>query len=327
MLYKNKVCLILINLLIGLLFALIPWIGVSQTSSKHDVSLEIERILNRAQSGMNSSGEQIEQGNYNQAQDGTDISISSLSILLDLFMPLTERIKVIWKKEKEIVTQTKGHSKEKIRSEEKIQPEIEKLITSQKENIAGTQKALDAIAQQLKQDNTANNRTNQNEQQSDQKALQSQKALLDKVGKLLKEAKTDQIDAVDFLAGHEIKSALQSEIMAEKKLKEALDAFQKHQKQNSQQQQNNQAQQNSHQKQSQNKDQQKQKNSREQNQNQGRSNGKPNPSSNSQKKMSPKEALKELYRLRKETDAEKKRREKAAGRQAVLGRAPVEKDW
>ncbi len=327
MLFRREIFLILIILLTGLLFTLVPGAGVSQANSQTDFSLEIERILNRAQTGMNLSDEQIEKGNYNQAQDGTEISISSLSILLDLFMPLTERIKLIWENEKEIVSQTKGYTKETTHSEKGILPEIKKLITAQQENIGGTQKAVDTVAQQLKQGNDTPNQSNQNGQQSNQKAVQSQKALLDRVGKLLKQAKTDQVAAVDLLAGHEIKSALQSEIIAEKKLKEALEAIQNHQKQNSQQQRNNQSKQSSKEKQSQSRNQQKQKDSQEPNQNQVKPKAEAGAAAKSQKKMSPQEALKELYRLRKDTDAEKKRREKAVGKQAVPGRVPIEKDW
>ncbi len=324
MLHGRMVCLILMILPIWLLFSSVPGTGVSQAKSQNDVFLEIERIFDRAQTGMNSSDEQIEQGNYNKAQDGTEISISSLSILLDLFMPLTERIKVTWEKEKEIVSRTKEHSSLTIRLEKRVLPEIEKLIAAQQENINRTQKAVDSIAQQLRQGNDAHNQSNQNRQQSE-KGLQSQKALLEKIERILNQAKINQVAAVDFLAKHEIKSALQSEIIAQKKLKEALDALQNDQ--NSPQQQNNQSQQNSNEKQSQNGKQQKQKDSQWQNQRQSGSKAKSGTTADSQKKMSPKEALKELYRLRKETNAEKKQREKAAGRQAIPGRAPIEKDW
>jgi len=299
------------------LFVMCPGTGSSQTTPQRDPSLEIEKILNLVRTGMNNSDEQIERGNYHQAQNGTETSIESLSILLDLFMPLTERIKVIWEKEKEIVSQTERLPTDTARLGKETLPEIEKLITTQHENIDSTQRAVDSIVQHLKQGSNTNNQTDQNRQQS-------QKELMDRVENLLRQAKTHQSVASDFLVGHEMKPALQAEIKAEKKLKEALDAFQNQQQKNRQQQQNEQSQQNGNKKQPQGKT---PKDSQESNRNPGKSTEKPGTTSKSEKKLSPQEALKELYRLRKEADAEKKRREKAAGMQAIPGRVPIEKDW
>jgi hypothetical protein len=255
--------------------------------------------------------------NYHQAQNGTQTSIESLSILLNLFMPLTERIKVIWEKEKEIVSQTAKLPTGASRLGTEILSGIDKLMTMQHENIDKTQKAMDSIVQHLKQGSNTNTQTRQHRQPS-------QKELLDRVGTLLKQAKRHQTAASEFLAGHEMKPALQSEIKAEKALKEALDAFQNQQQKKRQQQKNKQSQQNGNKKQSQEKTPQ---DSKESNQNPGKSTEKPAATSKSEKKLSPQEALKELYRLRKEADAEKKRREKAAGMQAIPGRVPIEKDW
>ncbi|MBT3225606.1 MAG: hypothetical protein HOC09_11095 [Deltaproteobacteria bacterium] len=329
MLSRKNAPLIFLIPAIWLLFVLIPGTTASQTVSPHDVSSEIEKIIDRIQTAMNSSDEQIEQGNYDQAQDGTETSIDSLSILLDLFMPLTERIKLIWEKEKEIVTQTEGLSKETVRVGKAPSAKIENLVTAQQENMGRTQKAEDAIVQQLKGNPDSQNLNNGSRQPSPQGGDQSQIDLLNRVGGLLKEAKVHQGAAVDFLSGDELKTALQSEIMAEKKLKEALDAFQNQQQQNNRQQQQQQKQpsQNGDENRPQDRKQGSQKDSQEPNQDPGRPEAKSDTTPNSEKKLTPKEALKELYRLRKEADAEKKRREKASGKQAVPGRAPIEKDW
>jgi len=318
--FRKKLSFILVTQVLLSLVILSPGTVVSQSASQPDVSLEVERIFGRIQAGMNSSNEQIEQGNYDRAQDGTDTSIDSLSILLDLFMPLTERIKRIWEKEKEIVAQTDGLSKESARGLKANSAIIKKLVTAQQENIVWTRKAEDAIAQQLKRGSDSHTQNNQSRQPS-------QIDLLNRVGGLLKQAETHQGAAVDSLGGHEIKTALQSALMAEKKLKEALDAFQNHQQKNNQQQQNKQPSQNGSEKQSQKQKQDSQKDSREPNQNPGKSEAKSGGTPGSEKKMTPREALKELSRLRKEADAEKRRREKVGGKQTVPGRAPIEKDW
>lgn len=311
-----------------LLLAAFPGSVVSQTTPQVDAVFEIEKLLSHIETGMRNSDVQIQQGNYSQAQADTDVSIASLSILLNLFMPLPERIKMIWEKEKDIVSQTKTLSGTMDSIVKTSPTDLEALVTTQRENIERTQQTVDSIAQQLQQAKISQNQKHQGRDQAINKELQPQIDLLSQVGDLLQQAKTHQDDAVDHLTRRDAEPALQSEIAAVGKLKEALDVFQQDQKQNKQQQQqNNQSPQDSQKNPSQNQNQDQQNRSKQPNQDSAQSKTQSETTPNQEKKLTSKEALQELFRLRKEADAEKRRREKAIGKQVVPGRTPIEKDW
>jgi len=277
---------------------------------------------------MNNSDERIQQGNYSRAQAETDASIASLSILLNLFMPIPEQIKRLWEAEKDITSQTDALFGDMDGGVKTETVNTGALVTLQRENIRKTQKTVDSITEHLHQAKNPQLQSHQDLDQSSQKGIQSQVGLLKQVEDLLRQAKTHQEKAADYLAKHEKKPAIQAELMAVNKLKGALDAFQQDQQQKQQDKQDEQKKDPQSGKNPNNQSQNRNQNSAgQQNQHPSQSKARSDATRAPEKKLTPKEALQELYRLRKEADTEKRRRERSNGKQALPGRAPIEKDW
>ena len=303
----------------------VPCLLSAGPKAKSSAVDEVERILNHLESSMQSSREQIEKGNYGAAQSDKAESIEALTLLLDLFLPLTERIKQLWEEERRIISGSEAAASNGVHDSKAAASAINQLSESQRLNSEKTRKAVSIIQQQLvsfrKKGDNGNSRQ---EDVSEQKDGLSKEQVLEKAGGYLEQSVSYQDEAVRHLNDLHPKSALKPEAKAAEKLKEALDLFQKSQQSKSPQKQpsGEQPPGEKKKKQQQGEGQQKDGDSSQQ------SDRESDPTAKvPEKKLTPREALKELYRMQKEAESEKRKRERAIGKQAVPGRSPIEKDW
>jgi hypothetical protein len=317
----------IIFLLLFVMLALgsVPYPVSAGSKTKSSATDEIERILNHLESSMQSSREQIEQGNYEAAQSGKAESIEALTFLLDLFLPLTERIKQLWEEERRIISGSEAAVGNDVHDSKSAASAISHLSESQRLNSEKTRKAVSIIQQQLvafrKKEVGGKGRQ---EDVSEQKNGLSQEQVLEKAGGYLEQSVIHQDEAVRHLNDLNPKSALKPEFKAAEKLKEALDLFQKSQQSKSPQKKPSGEQPPGEKKENQPQGEGQQKD--------GAPSQQPDRESDPtvkvpEKKLTPRQALKELYRVQKEAEAEKRKRERALGKQTVPGRSPIEKDW
>ncbi len=318
------------QILFLLLFVLLtlgvgPYSVSAVPKTKNNAADEVERMLNHLEASMQFSREQIEQGNYEAAQSGKAESIEALTLLLDLFLPLTERIKQLWEEERRIISGSEAVVSNGVQDSKAAASAINHLSESQHLNDEKTRKAVSIIQQQLVafRKKGVSGKSRQKDV-SEQKNGLSQEQVLEKVGGYLKQSASYQDEAVRHLNDLHPNLALKPEIKAAEKLKEALDLFQKSQQSKSPQKQPSGEQ---------------SPGEKKENQSQGEGQQKDGDSSQPsdqesdptakvpEKKLTPRQALKELYRIQKEAEAEKRKRERALGKQAIPGRSPIEKDW
>ncbi len=298
--------------------------AASHSDSGVDAAKEIDHLLSQLEEEMSSSREQIEQGNYLAAQSVKEDSIKTLSILLDLFLPLPERIKELLDKEQKILSQTETFFRNG-----NDNAETKLIIESQKSNRDNTQKTANSIQRQVRDAEKSATSSNKPTDAVSHKGQRAVTDLLKRVGKLLAQSVHQQDSAAGYLNERKFELALKSVKMAAENLKKALDALKQDQQKSNKQEQQDKGQQQAGDQSTQNKDKNR---SGDGEQNDSSVSQKENQSTASssydpEKKLTAKEALKELNRLQKEAEAEKRRRERALGRQAVPGRVPIEKDW
>ncbi|MBT4290268.1 MAG: hypothetical protein HOD92_23325 [Deltaproteobacteria bacterium] len=232
----------------------------------------------------------------------------NLKILIDVFMPLTERLKALQKQEKTILNKTKNLEDQYIPLTPKEQEtQNQTIIQEQLETRNDTQKTRDIIAQQ-KNNITANNDSQPKPQP---KTVDTINQLSDYIHQALK----NENQAINHLLNSQLKQAISAEKKALDQIEKALKLISPQQPENNQKQ---------------NQDQQT-KNNQKQNQDQQTKNNQKNQQQPSEKKadqqLSAEEALKLLAQLQKKAEDERKKREKEYGVTLSPQQLPVEKDW
>lgn len=296
--YRGRILCCLFVIFFGVFFGLKVNI-YGQTTSSEDASKVLMDIVKKTEKAMVRGNQNIKSENFHLAKESSVEILKNLMILEEIFMPVKKRIEKILQIEQSILRRT--FNEEKKQTSNPIQNQ---LSFDQSNNSKKTQICIEILQQQLK--------SNPKEPTVSQKSnVEKEKQLktVEEIQGLLKKAKVSQDNALNNLQSTAYKQAINDEKRAIEYLEKALKLFNK--KKKGQQKKNNQNQ-------SSNKQKSDQKKSNPQNK---------ESKSSQQKKMTPKEALKQLSKLRKEANDEKKRREKKYGKVAIPQSVPVEKDW
>ncbi len=290
-----------------------------QTNQQVSPADRLAEVSNQIELNMANSNNLIEKGDYFQAEESTNKVLNGINFLLDVFVPLDERIKKLLEMEQTILTKTLKAENQSANQKTSIrQKDQQDLVFDQIKNREETEKAVTVIQQQqehLKKQIEGANSSNQTADPNDQLKT------LTEMTSLLGAAQDLQSNAIDFLEDSRFKAAIPKEKEAIEKLKEAL---KKLQKEGQQSQQSQDQQQKNNQQSSQDQNNNQKKNQQDQSEQSAENQQKPKSPSD---KMTPEEALKELSKLRKKINDEKERRRKQYGDPAIGGPVPVEKDW
>lgn len=300
-----------------------PVVAAGPLPEKNEAA-SVEMLLEKLEDQMRHNRLQIEQGNYKAANAGKADLIRDLSTLVDLFLPLPEKIKQLLDDQMQIIAQTRSIS-ETTEPSQNLKAEI--LGPIQKKQRSNLEKT-EAIAKLIRSER----RRAQSKKEAED--LAQQRTILTAVEGHLRQSKKSQQTAVADLNRQELASALAAEIKAGESLKKALEAFQQQQSQQSRQPSEGREDAGDGQRQKRQQDaegsadrqpqQNGQQTSTDESVSESPSAGDATPP---RKEMTAREALEELYRLQKQAEAEKQKREKAMGAETAPGRAPVEKDW
>ena len=262
-------------------------------------------LLNQIEQQMLTNNQDILTNNLTHASSGFDNIKSNLKVLIDVFMPLAERLKALQKQEKTILNKTQNLEDQYIPltpKDQKIQNQIiiqEQLITRN-----DTQKTRDIIIQQ-KNAITANNNAQSKPQP---KTIDTVIQLSEYINQALK----NENQALNHLHNSQLKQAISEEKKALEQIEKALKLISppNNQKQKQDQQANN--------NQKQKQDQQAKKDQKGQKQSSDKK---------ADQQLSAEEALKILAQLQKKAEDERKKREEKYGVKISPQQLPVEKDW
>lgn len=285
-------------------------------NQQNDPLSQFEKLESHIRTGMIQSEGHIENGEFQAAVPGVERVIEGLEILEEAFMPLGERIIELKSKEESILAETKDIEKKR---KDGNSAALNDVIRSQIGNREKTEKASKLVTNQLEKTNQVGSGSTNQPSASNKNETE----ILTEVQKLLDQSASFQTAAIAHLENAEFKGAIENESFALEKLNEALEKMRQNSQSGSQQNQQNQ-QNSSEQKESepQNTDSNTQDSNNQQQPGKQEKNGESN-----EQKMSADEALKQLLKLRKQAEDEKKRREKKYGIQQFDGQIPVEKDW
>ncbi|MBU3917611.1 hypothetical protein KKA14_18930, partial [bacterium] len=142
----------------------------------------MDQISTQIELGISDSNKQIEKGDYFQAEESISQIIASLDILIEVFMPLQERIKKLLESEKTILDET-YKLKQQIKSShsEKSKQNQQDLVMDQIKNREQTEKVAKLTKQQI-------DSAGKKDQKIKQEGVDNQKAVvntLKEINKLL----------------------------------------------------------------------------------------------------------------------------------------------
>lgn len=281
-------------------------------SQPTDPRLRIEEINRLIKEQMLRRNELIEKEQYGKAERSTAQIIDELDRLIEAVMPLDERIAMLLNREREIVEQTRqlGNQSAGSGSKKTGSGPDDDLIHKQILNREKTEQTFRLVERELNQKSEFPVPTDERSNS------QNPSSQLDEVSGLVKAAASDQTNAIADLELSRHQLAIQDEEAAVEKLESALTKLR----------QQKPGKQNVRQNKSDSRKQQSQDNQQDQSTVPQQQQVKKQGDADS-KKLTPREALKELLKLRKQAADEKKRREKEYGGTMLEGRVPVEKDW
>lgn len=282
----------------------------AQNQIQQNPSQLLTNLLNQIEQQMVQNNQDILTHNFTNTDKNLNEINKNLMILIDVFMPLVERLKALKKQEKTIINKTQNLLDQYVPlTPEEFNHQNQIVIQEQVKTQADTRKTKDLIRQQ-KQSMAANNSPQSKQQPS---AIEKINQILGFIDQAFKNENL----ALNFLHDNQIKPALTEEKKALEQIEKALNLISPPKSKKDQQQaNNNQKQQNQNQKQDQDRQTQKDQDSK---------------TESSQKKKDPKlsaeEALKLLAQLRKKAEDERKKREQEYGGTVTPQQIPVEKDW
>ncbi len=292
-------------------------IARGQTKPQKGFLEQLDQLSTQIEQGISDSNTQIEKGDYFQAEESINRIIAGLDVLIEVFMPLQERIKKLLESEKNILDKTdRIKHQDKNRYSKELKQNQQDLVMDQIKNREQTGKAVKLTKQQIDSAGKKDQKIKQGGAENKKELIKT----LKEIRILLENAKKLQTGAVSFLEDFQYKSAISEEKRAIDKLKEALKKLNKQ----TQQQAKNSQPDNKKQNKSENQNSKQKESPQKQSQNQEK---RDSSKKAAKKKISSKEALKELSKLRKKAEDEKKRRRKKYGEASITGQIPVEKDW
>lgn len=263
---------------------------------------------------MQRSTHSIEEGDYHSAQAYTDQIVQNLEQLIEALMPLDERIERLLRQEKEILSQTQSLQKS-LSSAPSMQNEMDmdEVIRRQQDNLKATDTASQIALQQSNEAKPSQGAG----KESPRRVISSE--TLQEVSGLLDRSRLHQTEAANHLLRDRLPQAEKEEQKAIASLEKALEKLRK--QSNPQQR----AQSNQHPPKG---GQQKQAPGQEQSDSASPQKGNQPPANPAEpQKMDAQQALKQLYKLRKEANDELERRRRAYGVAPQNEQVPVEKDW
>lgn len=276
-------------------------------------STELQDFLNTIEKNMEQGKDLVEKKSFQKATLNTKQTLNSLETLVDLWMPLQERLKKAIQLEEKIIDQTNLENQLDT-TNDASKTQTPQIIQSQKKNIQQTLYASKQLEQMLQNQNASNPSQNQN------------KSSLLEVEKLLDTAKKAQDTTIEYLIDQNYSNALQQEHEAVVALKKALEKLQNNQQQQQQQQkkkQNNQNKQEQQQKQN-----QQQKNQNQQQNQQQQQQQQKNQTQKKQQNPKAQKALQELQKLQRQAEMKKEQNQNKQQSQRLRSqKIPVEKDW
>jgi len=273
-----------------------------QTKPSEDSLKVLLNVVRNTEKAMTKGSQSILSEDFPQAKETSLEILTNLILLQEVFMPLKERIEKVLHTEQSILRKTINEAKKQTSNIDQNE-----LILEQSDNSKKTQICIEILKQQIQ--TNSNPPAVSQKQKNDDVGREKQLNKFKKIKDLIQEATLSQDNAVNNLNDIKYKKAIIDEKQAIEYLEKALKLFNKTKKD-----QKN--------KNSQNKTEQKQQNKQSKSNQQQKE-----PNASQKKKMTPKEALKQLSKLRKEANDEKKRREKKYGKMATPQSIPVEKDW
>ncbi len=276
---------------------------------------EVDRVIREH---MERRSSLIEKEHYDEAVQSTGQIINELDKLVEAFMPLDERIKMLISREQEIIEQTRKVSNVRDGAEgEPKRSSLQKdLIHNQIVNREKTEQTYQLIEQNIKRPDTPADAKTEVRDQNPADQMQE-------ISKLIEAAAIDQTNAIAKLELQKNRSAIEDEEAAVEKMEKALEKLRQ---QNRSDQQNQTGQKNPGDDKRDDKNQQPQQQSQNKGSD-GQQQKKDNQAGADSKKLTPEKALKELLKLRKQAADEKTRRKMEYGGTVIQDRTPVEKDW
>jgi len=287
-------------------------------------TVQLEGHVERLFVNMEKSRKLFEIENYKESQQYSNQSIDILEQLGDLFMPIDERIR--WSRDEEQKILIELESKVKKRSKSNDKAFTKNLVKRQSKNKQKTVETVNIIDKYKdEQSNKQHNQTND----PGAKSSQIDESTLIKVNTLLQDAVQAEAKVIKSLNKIDFSGAQSKAKISYEKLDEALQLLSENQdSKNSSDQRDQNSDDNEKNQKDGNKDESNKENQSKESKN---SNQSSTPSDEkdqaSKQKISSKDALKELAKLMKAQNDEKKQKEKKYGRLNVPSRIPVEKDW
>ncbi len=303
----------------GVFFILLDASGgtaFAQTDDPQNLKTRLTALIDQIEADFQQSRYETEIENYGGAQSKVESAIKSIDVLVKIFMPLAERIKAIINEEKFIKHQTQNLIDQFIAENERtVEKRRDGIVQKQLSNRNDTLEILALLERQLQQlDATAD--SGPADSPPSRPDREKTKETLAKVDRLLEEAVTFENRAINGLEAAKLDEAVADEQRSIEKMEEALKQLQGEDSKQPQNRQNDQSASNDS-------------NDSRQNPQSGEQKGKgqQEKATDTAKKMSVDDALKELSRIDKKAREERDRREKKYGAVRVPGPIPVEKDW
>jgi hypothetical protein len=246
---------------------------------------------------------------YSAAQESSASLLKGLEELIEIFIPLPDRIKKLLVAEQKISNKINSVKTEKPPLHTQAKEDTLTIMEAQNLNLIATEKTVQLISQQLNSHTQDKNGDQKVDEQELKKLLIEVRGLILKAGGVEKEA-------LNSLQKKEFLQAQPKVAMANKLFEEALNKFQKKNQQGQKNGSQNQQDKNNSQKQAKKNGQAKR-----------QQKIKDETQSPSKQKMSPREALKELAKIQNRASKELKKREKRYGKLKLPVQIQVEKDW
>jgi hypothetical protein len=301
---------------IVLVFFLGEWTFADQPG---DLKRQFESINQRMQQNMLQSNKQLEMGAFHKAREYTDSVLEDLDRLIEATVPLRERIAQLLEKEEAVLLQTGQLIAEQPDfSGSTVKSRIDDLIRDQIQIRKQTETASNLVSRQLIANMSGQSNTGV-EAKPPSDALKAVKSFID-------QSASFQTSAISSLEDHSLASAKKKEASASESLKKALEKLQQNAQAGSEHQ-NQTDSQSGHQTNNQQSSDKQQQSSSQQASKQEQDNTKAQAMENDKAKMSPREALKELQRIRKQAKDEKASRAEQFGAPIAGQQLPVDKDW
>ncbi|MCP4297134.1 MAG: hypothetical protein GY786_16150 [Proteobacteria bacterium] len=284
-------------------------------SIQEDNHKQLVSLIDQLSKDNQKISENIISEDFSSAQSNSDDLLYKLRGLIEIFIPLQDRLKSLISEEQKIQNGNNFLGKETHPLSDYSQGLLSDLVKKQNVNQEKTLLAASIIANQI-------SALEENKQPQGNPEKGKKKNLLIKVRELVAKAGVIEAGVISTLQTKDFTRAEGEITHSINLLKEALEMFQKKGGQQNSQNQQDEKQQSKNQNQEKQKQEAKNQNDKPRN---DKSEGEKE--EGKQQKMSPEDALRKLAEIQKRDRDELKKREKRFGKLKTPGQIPVEKDW